>query len=107
MRTIHSSSALSGRAFSAGNEPTIPAVHCAITRSGLETMNSGAPITGSRSRERTGGSDIGAILAQLAGARSSAGRGLLAGEKLDTRVDTGPCVRLAPTGTHREVPAWS
>jgi len=28
------------------NDPTIPALHCAITRSGTEIMNSGAPITG-------------------------------------------------------------
>ena len=44
-----------GRAFSAGNPPTMPAVHCAITRRGLETMNIGAPITGIRSLCRTGG----------------------------------------------------
>ena len=35
-----------GRAFSAGNDPTTPALHCAITRSGTEMMNSGAPIAG-------------------------------------------------------------
>src|ERR1700681_1051791 len=46
IRTSHSSSSAGGRAFSAGNDPTIPALHCAITRSGTEIMNSGAPITG-------------------------------------------------------------
>src|SRR5450755_1327929 len=46
IRTSHSSSRSGGRAFSAGNDPTIPALHCAITRSGTEMMNSGAPITG-------------------------------------------------------------
>ena len=39
-----------GRAFSAGKLPTIPAVHCAITSFGFETMNIGAPITGMRRR---------------------------------------------------------
>src|SRR5262249_39161208 len=45
-----------GRALSAGNAPTMPALHCSITRSGLETMNSGAPTTGidSESRSKAG-----------------------------------------------------
>src|SRR3546814_4240955 len=51
MRCSHSSSSDCGRALSAGTEPTIPALHCAITRSGQEMMNMGEPITGSRSRE--------------------------------------------------------
>src|SRR5215475_11242482 len=46
IRAIHSSSSEAGRAFSAGNEPTTPALHWAITRSGTEMMNSGEPITG-------------------------------------------------------------
>src|ERR1700744_2943404 len=46
IRTSHSSSSDAGRALSAGNDPTTPALHCAITRSGTEMMNSGAPITG-------------------------------------------------------------
>src|SRR5262245_11605000 len=46
MRAIHSSSSEAGRALSAGNEPTTPALHWAITRSGTEMMNSGEPITG-------------------------------------------------------------
>ena len=46
MRCSHSSSISLGRAFSAGKAPTMPALHCSITRSGLETMNSGAPTTG-------------------------------------------------------------
>ena len=46
MRSSHSSSTGSGRAFSDGNAPMMPALHCAITRSGCETMNSGAPMTG-------------------------------------------------------------
>src|SRR5580704_10441963 len=50
IRTSHSSSSAGGRAFSAGNDPTIPALHCAITRSGTEIINSGAPITGSNRR---------------------------------------------------------
>src|SRR5258708_1498708 len=50
IRPSHSSSSSAGRAFSAGNDPTTPALHCAITRSGTEMMNSGAPITGIDSR---------------------------------------------------------
>src|SRR5437763_10614729 len=46
MRASHSSSSAGGRALSAGNDPTMPALHCAMTRSGTEMMNSGAPITG-------------------------------------------------------------
>ena len=49
MRLSHSSSFSTGRAFSAGNEPTMPALHWAITSSGPETMNSGDPTTGSSS----------------------------------------------------------
>jgi hypothetical protein len=49
-RASHSSSRLSGRAFKAGKEPTIPALHCAITRSGFDTMNIGDAITGSLRR---------------------------------------------------------
>ena len=45
----HSSSFSTGPAFSAGNEPTMPALHWAITSSGPETMNSGEPTTGSSS----------------------------------------------------------
>jgi hypothetical protein len=36
--------------FSAGNEPTMPALHWAMTNSGPEAMNRGAPSTGSSSR---------------------------------------------------------
>src|SRR6266851_7345711 len=50
MRVSHSSSFSTGRAFSAGNEPTMPALHWAMTSSGPDTMNSGAPTTGSSSR---------------------------------------------------------
>src|SRR5271156_3908573 len=46
----HSCSREAGRAFSEGNAPTTPLVHCAITRSGLEIMNNGAPMTGTDSR---------------------------------------------------------
>ncbi|KAH2777708.1 hypothetical protein KXW38_009030 [Aspergillus fumigatus] len=46
MHAIHSSSSAAGRASSAGNESTTPALHCAITRSGTEMINSGEPITG-------------------------------------------------------------
>src|ERR1700733_8598034 len=38
-----------GRALSAGKAPTIPALHWAITSAGCETMNNGAPTTGSLS----------------------------------------------------------
>ena len=38
-------------------EPTIPALHCSITSFGLLTMNSGEPMIGRESLERTGGSD--------------------------------------------------
>src|SRR5580704_12264787 len=41
-----------GRALSAGKAPTIPALHWAITKAGCETMNSGAPTTGSLSLSR-------------------------------------------------------
>ena len=43
----HSSSCDAGRAFSAGIEPTTPALHCAMTSFGLLMMNSGAPMIGS------------------------------------------------------------
>ena len=49
--TIHSSSFSCGLALSAGNEPTMPALHCAITSAGLDTMKSGAPMIGKRSLE--------------------------------------------------------
>jgi hypothetical protein len=49
MRVSHSPSFSTGRAFSAGNEPTMPALHWAITSSGPDTMNSGEPTTGSSS----------------------------------------------------------
>src|SRR3984957_8716636 len=48
----HSSSCEMGRALSAGKAPTIPALHWAITSAGCETMNSGAPTTGSLSLSR-------------------------------------------------------
>ena len=47
MRSSHSSSTSAGRAFSAGKDPMIPLLHCSITRSGVLTINIGAPITGS------------------------------------------------------------
>ena len=50
MRFSHSPSTGAGRALSAGNEPITPALHCAITSSGPETMKSGAPTTGSVTR---------------------------------------------------------
>ena len=40
------SSSSAGLAFSAGNEPTTPALHWAITKSGFEIMKSGAATTG-------------------------------------------------------------
>ena len=43
-----SSSCDAGLAFSAGNEPTMPALHCARTNRGVDTMNIGAPMTGKR-----------------------------------------------------------
>ena len=48
----HSSKTSIGRAFSAGNEPMTPALHWAITRSGLEIIKSGAPTTGNESFPR-------------------------------------------------------
>src|SRR5882724_3730375 len=42
----HSSSCDAGRAFNAGIEPMMPALHCSITSLGLLMMNSGEPITG-------------------------------------------------------------
>src|ERR1700733_400555 len=50
MRDSHSPSFSTGRAFSAGNEPMIPALHWAMTSSGPDTMNNGAPTTGNWSR---------------------------------------------------------
>ncbi len=59
MRASHSSSCDSGRAFSDGNEPTTPALHWAMVKSGLEMMNSGEQITGSRRRLAiSGGRDM-------------------------------------------------
>ncbi|MFD2580263.1 hypothetical protein ACFSTD_20145 [Novosphingobium colocasiae] len=37
------------RGFSAGIEPMMPALHCAITRSAVEAMNIGPAMTGMRS----------------------------------------------------------
>ncbi len=60
IRASHSSSCEIGRAFSDGNEPTMPALHWAITRSGPETMNRGEPMAGRRRRSRrTGGRAMG------------------------------------------------
>ena len=36
----------------------MPALHWAMTRSGLEMMNSGAPMAGRRRRSNKGGSDM-------------------------------------------------
>ena len=47
MRVSHSESFSTGRALSAGNEPTTPALHWAMTSSGPDTMKSGEPTTGS------------------------------------------------------------
>src|SRR5258707_781975 len=46
----HASSAPVVRALSAGKEPIMPAWHWAITRAGLDMMNIGDAITGSRRR---------------------------------------------------------
>ena len=59
----HASSCSWGRALSARNAPTIPAVHCATTSSGHETINIGAPISGMRRRlESAAGRDMRQIL---------------------------------------------
>mmetsp|Transcript_18385 Transcript_18385/g.57290 ORF Transcript_18385/g.57290 Transcript_18385/m.57290 type:complete len:505 (+) Transcript_18385:99-1613(+) len=50
IRSIHAVSSSGVRALSAGNEPTMPALHCSMTSSGHETMKSGEPITGSLRR---------------------------------------------------------
>ena len=52
------SSSSAGRALSAGKDPTIPALHCAITRSGPDTMNKGAPTIGISKFCKIGGNDI-------------------------------------------------
>ena len=63
IRASHSSSWLIGRAFSEGKEPTTPALHWAMTRSGPEMMNSGEAMTGRRRRwERMGGRAKGEFL---------------------------------------------
>src|SRR5665213_3489336 len=46
IRRSHSSSWPTVRALSDGKAPVTPALHCAITRSGFEMVNSGAPTTG-------------------------------------------------------------
>src|SRR5215475_9708992 len=62
IRASHSSSSSGGRAFNAGNAPTTPALHWAITRSGTEMMNSGEPITGIDRRPlNKAGMDIGGV----------------------------------------------
>ena len=53
MRVSQRSSSSCGRAFSAGNEPMTPALHCSITRSGPDTMNIGAARTGMRRCSRS------------------------------------------------------
>ncbi len=59
----HSSSSSAGRALSAGMEPTMPALHWAMTSWGLLMMNSGDPMTGSESFCSTGGRrDMGSLL---------------------------------------------
>src|SRR5690606_10961280 len=54
----HSSSTCAGRAFSAGKEPTTPALHWAMTRSGLERMNIGEQTTGIDRPCRMAGRDM-------------------------------------------------
>src|SRR5437763_7139416 len=72
MRASHSSSSAGGRALSAGNDPTMPALHSAITRSGTEMMNSGAPITGTDRRPlNKAGMDIRKIPLILKGKRAA------------------------------------
>jgi len=44
---------LRGHALSAEKAPITSALHCATTRSGMEMMNSGEPMTGNRSRLRS------------------------------------------------------
>src|SRR5690606_2444034 len=44
----HSSNCDEGRAFNAGMEPTMPALHCSMTSFGLLMMNIGEAITGMR-----------------------------------------------------------
>src|SRR6476620_8191773 len=66
----HSSSCSAGRAFSAGIEPTMPAVHWAMTSLGLLTMKSGAPKIGRGRLRRTAGSGIEFLL----GARIDGGQ---------------------------------
>ena len=46
MRVSHFDNSSAGRALSAGNDPTMPAWHCAMTSSGPLAMNIGAPMTG-------------------------------------------------------------
>src|SRR3546814_9406364 len=54
-----SSSWEAGRALRAGNEPTIPALHCAMTSWGFETRNIGELMTGRRRlRARMAGSGM-------------------------------------------------
>src|SRR5947209_646872 len=76
IRSSHSSSCSFGRALRAGKAPTTPEIHWAMTRSGLEMMNSGAPMTGSRRCLRISGFDIGVSprVRALAGRLENPGR---------------------------------
>src|SRR3546814_10088406 len=59
MSASQSSSWEAGRALRAGNEPTIPALHCAMTSWGFETRNIGELMTGRRRlRARMAGSGM-------------------------------------------------
>src|SRR5690606_26308161 len=58
MRLSHTSGWSAGRAFSAGKEPTTPALHWAMTRSGLDRMNIGDATAGRRRVFRISGKDM-------------------------------------------------
>src|SRR5437763_7113387 len=91
MRESHSPSFSTGRALSAGNEPTMPALHWAITSSGPETMNSGEPSTGS---SRWSLSEAGSDMANVPSGRW----GREAGCHLMHREFAAPAARAAPPG---------
>ena len=90
MRDIQASSTSRGRAFGAGNEPITPWRHAAITRSGPETRNIGAQISGSASWSRS------------APRRSRRTAGAVGGEIVQRRVLEQACTTRLATGVRRD-----
>src|SRR5437868_9650903 len=90
MRCSQVSSISLGRALSAGKAPMMPALHCSITRSGLETMKSGAPTAGieSVSRSKAGRAMVRFLFHQFVGPALFQGA-LVGGARLDAVEEAG------------------